>query len=652
MGASALALDFGGGEVNLVKREQTALAVCQPAKELPAKERGLRDEKWLFCKLVYEEHERTRANYPACCEVVAIKAHLFPHLVSAGKNGCSALKYDNYRNWIGKLKAPEKKAGKNKILWENKNALANCWSGGSERYGCELFWKLFFATYLNRNHWSMKQSWRMASRRTRELDRLAAIPNIDQVKYQVAKLNPLIVNNARLGPAWVRDHMLSYISRDWTAVMPNQIWFADHRVLDFPIRVWNEGKQRWEAVRPWICVYFDAKSWHAVSVQLLENSPNSWTVRNGLAQGIAYYGRPDALYIDNGRDFLCKGFGAPVTFSMNESGTETYEHSILKELDIKMTNSLPYNGRAKCVERFFGYLSREFDKLHPGYLGNAPAKRPDQAQLYYKNAHLLPNLNELCDLFDKWIAEYHQTPNNGKILNGLSPAQAFAPENRLQRAPMTEPELFRAFLKPVGKLYQVRKGPGVFFGKQEYRGTDELWKHFDKKVMIKTDANDPSHVFAFEPNGKPICECKAKPQVAAYAKSAKDRELLKAEITLQNRQAKLARTMVLQLTGGFEKLDPLTLYSLSAEQLDAPRLKLIDNKRSVKGGDHNPGIYAPADDPRLEPGYKEAIAPASAPKQLAAPETDGEQYEVSSSPEKLREFFKVAVAKKGDDYDY
>ena len=138
--------------------------------------------------------------------------------------------------------------------------------------------------------------------------------------------------------------------------------------------------------------------------------------------------------------------------------------------------------------------------------------------------------------------------------------------------------------------------------------------------MIKTDANDPSHVFAFEPNGKPICECKAKPQAAAYAKTDAERELLKAEIALQHRQAKLARTMVLQLTGGFEKLDPLTLYSLSAEQLDTPRLKLIDNKRSVKGGDHNPGIYAPADDPRLNPAYKEAITPAPEPKQLAAPE--------------------------------
>ena len=45
MGASALALNFGGGEANLVKREPTALAVRQPVKELPAKERALRDEK-------------------------------------------------------------------------------------------------------------------------------------------------------------------------------------------------------------------------------------------------------------------------------------------------------------------------------------------------------------------------------------------------------------------------------------------------------------------------------------------------------------------------------------------------------------------------------------------------------------------------------
>ena len=628
MGASALALNFGECEASLVKREQTALAVHKPEAELPAKERALRDEKWLFCKLVKEEHELTREKYPACCESVAVKAHLFPHLVTAGKKGCSALTYDNFRSWIDKLKEPKdqiSKGRKRKILWENKNALANCWSSGGKRYGCELFWKLFFATYLNRNHWSMKQSWRMASKRTRKLDPLSSIPSFDQVKYQAAKLNPLVVNNARLGPAWVRENMLSYITRDWTEVTPNQIWFADHRVLDLPIRTWNEEKGKWEAVRPWICVYFDAKSWHAISAQILDNSPNSWTVRNGLALGVARYGRPDSTYFDNGKDFLFKGFGAPVTFSLNESGTETYEHSIFKELDIKMTNSLPYNGRAKCVERFFGYMSREFDRLFPGYLGSTPSKRPDQAQLYYKNAHLLPNLNQLCDLFDKWIIGYHNTPNEGKILGGLTPAQAFAPENRLHRAPMAERELFEAFLKPVNKLHKVQKGPSVFFGKQEYRGGDELWKFFGTKVMIKTDANDPSHLFAFESNGKIICECSAKPQVAAYAQSDAERELHKAEMALQRRQAKLAKTMVLQLTGGFEKLDPLTLYSLPVEQLNVPKLKLIDNKRSVKGGDHNPGIYAPANDPRLNPAYKETISPA--PKQLAVASKSTKQIE-------------------------
>lgn len=674
MGASALALNFEDGEANLAKREQTALVVSKPETELSTKERALRDEKWLFCKLVTEEHERTRAKYPVCCENIALKNfHLFPHLVNAGKQGASALKNDNYRSWMGKLKEPKElvpKGRKRRILWENKNALANCWSSGGKRYGCELFWKLFFATYLNRNHWSLEQSYRMASKRTRELDTFSAIPSSDQVKYQVKKLNPLVINNARLGPAWVRENMLSYISRDWTEVMPNQIWFADHRVLDFPIRVWDENEQCWMARRPWICVYFDAKSWHVISAQILENSPNNWTVRNGLALGVARYGRPDSAYVDNGKDFLLKGFGVPVIFSMNESGTEVYEHSIFKELDIRMTNSLPYNGRAKCVERFFGYMSREFDKLFPGYLSNTPSTRPDQAELYYKceNAHLLPNEHGLCELFNKWLVEYHNTPNDGKILGGLTPTQAFAPENRLQRAPMTEQELIGAFLKPVNGLRKVQRGPSVFFGKQEYRGSDKLWKYFDKKVMIKTDANDPSHIFAFEPNGKPICECKAKPQVAAAAGKADEVKKLKAEMALQRRQAKLAKTMVLQLTGGFEKLDPLTLYSLSTEQLNAPKLKLIATKKSVKGGDHNPGIYAPAGDPRLNPGYKETIDISQKPEinnsdfredrkeaELAAfgeVAVKQEDKHETTDPETLREFFKVAVKNKTGDDEY
>ena len=51
-------------------------------------------------------------------------------------------------------------------------------------------------------------------------------------------------------------------------------------------------------------------------------------------------------YFDNGKDYTAKGFSTPFISSDNS------EHSIFKELGVKMVNSLCYNGRAKTIERF------------------------------------------------------------------------------------------------------------------------------------------------------------------------------------------------------------------------------------------------------------------------------------------------------------
>jgi len=570
---SGVATVSGGGSIILVTAAPKKLDV------MPSEWRAKALQKRDFCRAVIDYQERYRCSQEAAVTTIAAaQADQFPELAKRG-----LLNYANFRSWTGKIKV-----AKGKFDWSNTEALADDygWGQKSERKGDSRYWVIFWALYLNQNTLSVKRCFQMAGAAGRRIDPFMALPSIAQVQYQVANVDKRALYTSRRGETWVENNMITYIDRDWSTVMANQIWVADHRQFDMWIRTFDEGKQEWVPVRPWICAFVDAKSWHLIAAQIVVDNPNNATIRKTLVDGIKAFGVPAGIYSDNGKDFLAQGFAEPVKFTLDESNPEIYAHSILAELGIRVIKSLPYRGRSKLVERFFGEVSRSFDRLFGSYLGNAPQARPDSAHLYSKSQEMtmrLPSLQQFCDIFDAWLREYHNTPMDGKILAGMTPEQAFSPEKRYAKAPISEARLFYATLKPLPRLHTVARGPSVFFGKQEFRAVDQeaLWPYFERKVMVKIDAFDPEHVFAYTVDGRLICECKTKPQVAAIDGD------VGPEMRLQSQQKRTCKTLVWNLAGGFQNLSPLRVAALTGDELAHPeRLKVIDAVSSVKGPSH------------------------------------------------------------------
>lgn len=641
----ALKLETGARQNALARRAESLPA----ARDLTPEQTKKRDEKWLFCSLVVAASRNTGKSIEDCCIAIAAKdSHHFPTLIKSGQHGQSQLTYNNCRNWLLLLG----KKGKD-YDWSNRDALVDNYRNGAREFaGDPAFWPLFRAFYLSRQQLSIAESWRLAMRKCREDNSFSVIPNLDQVKYRVRQLDPTMLALARKGEEYVKGHHLSYINRDWSDVRVNEIWFSDHRVFDAWVKVWNEEKSQWEAVRPWLCGFTDGKSWYMVSWQITTESPNNETIRNGLALGIARYGRPAHLYIDNGKDFKKQGFSEPVKFG-------EYEHAILLDLGIDCITSLPYNGRSKTIERGFRNHAESFDKMFAAYLGNKPADRPDTSYYFSKHPEQLPTLEEFTRAFQNFLEKLHNRVNNGKIIGGRTLKDAFFNGERLERAPMSGVELYAAFLLPKAQLYKVRRGPSVNVDKTMYYG-DCLYRYYGQKLMVKTDRFDAEHVYVFEPNGKPVGECKTRKAIKALALTPEDRKAIGEEMKFQRGQLKRCYTMLNEATHGLHLLSPVELLALPAD-FDIVKL---GTTRSVKGANHTFSNYkaistseasnmsgAPDDNNINRFDFKEDRNEAKAAA-FDAVVSGGQRQEASSSPEKLREFFKVAVAKKGDDYDY
>ncbi len=556
-----------------------------------------RDERLQFCRLVLaKQAEVPHLNRKEACDLVAVaEAGRFPHLLQCGKNGTSALNYDNCRRWLEKLgKRPD-----GRYNLENAGALLENWTKGPRKVrGCFEFWRIFFACYLSLNRLDMTVAHRIAADWLRKYRPEEPPPSLSMCDYVIRrKLPKSAVELARMGESYYNQCYLDYTSRDPDSIRANEAWVADNRVLDVLARV-PDGKGGWKPDRLWVTLILDVKTWHVVSAQVLWHEPNNTDIRNGLADGIDQFGRPEYFYIDNGRDFKAKGFSTPVIFTPKINGSEVYSHSILQQLSIRVVIANPYNARPKVIERFYKEMAGKYDKLREAYLGNRPAARPETAALYYKpeNIELLPSVQDVAADFNSFLERYHHTAGHGKYLNGLTPAEAFSEERRISRPKLSREELAVAFLKPMPQTRKVEKrGPAVQYGKLRYVAVDPnlLEYYVDREVMVKFDNVDSTRLFAFTLEGKFITECRTVDYLPYFADTPEDRAKISEAESNHYGRRKRADSLIRMLTGGFNRLAARHLANLSPELLANPDvLRAVAENRSVKGLEHHHKVYS------------------------------------------------------------
>jgi hypothetical protein len=228
----------------------------------------------------------------------------------------------------------------------------------------------------------------------------------------------------------------------------------------------------------------------------------------------------------------------------------------------------------------FKDVAQSFDKYFAAYLGNKPSARPDVAQYFYKEPEELPSLEQFCQAWTAWLEQYHATPKNGEIHGGLSPA-AIWDGRKLDKPAWTLEMLKFATLMPEPSLRQVHRGPAISLDKKEYF-SEKLWSYLDKKILIKADTEDPERVFAFEVDGRLICECRTRSKIKALAvmDGEESREQIAAGMSRQRKQIINCYTYLKDLTRQEHLVSPAELL-LAAP--DAEVVK-VGERSSVKGG--------------------------------------------------------------------
>lgn len=304
---------------------------------------------------------------------------------------------------------------------------------------------------------------------TTATDRNWTVPSYATVHAVVRGLDPAMMVLTHEGHAAWRDRY-EMIHR-YRAPRPNEIWQADHTMLDVVV-LDATGK----TVRPWLTVVMDDHSRAVAGYTIFAGAPSALNLSLALRQAIwrksesewSVCGVPDILHVDHGTDF-----------------TSTHLGQAAAALRMRIVHSAVGRpqGRGK-VERFFGTLNTELLSTLPGRLAGVGAKaRPSLT---------LPDLDAVVGA---WIMRtYHARVHSQ---TGTPPLVAWRADGWLPRMPDSLEDL-DLLLVMVAKPRMIQRD-GIRFQGLRYVDTT-LAPFVGEWVTIRYDPRDLAELRVFHKN--------------------------------------------------------------------------------------------------------------------------------------------------------
>ena len=344
-------------------------------------------------------------------------------------------------------------------------------------------WEYFNSLYMTLQKRSIQRCWELTKREFPD------IPTVSTFERKVKTIPKLAKIRWRDGEKAFNDATPSML-RSREDIDSNDIWFSDHHEIDVAV-INNRGK----VFRPWLTVFFDARSDKVISFIVRDKSADATVIKQSLRLGMEKHGVPKELYFDNGKDYREKSFN------------KDFPLSISRQLGIGQIYAEPYHGQAKTVERFFRTFEDRFSKFIPTYLGKDAKQRPENMRVPFdKLKDKTPTMEQFLEAMTNFITEYNNTPSKGADMNGKCPEQVYY-ENLHVKNDVRDKSILRILCGTFDE--RVVQKNGVQYQGRFYYHT-ELLSHQGEKVIINADPYNMDELNIFDADMRAICKAPAK----------------------------------------------------------------------------------------------------------------------------------------------
>lgn len=302
----------------------------------------------------------------------------------------------------------------------------------------------------------------------------------------------------REGAKYFDDNHLPAIFTDYNAkeLHSNSMWVADHHKCDVLV------KYKDKIIRPWITAFTDFKSRYIVGYIVFPYEPNSDFILDCLAGAVKKCGVPDTFLTDNGKDYK----------SHDLFNTDN-DYSIVSILKSAVRTALPYNAKAKPIERNFRTIE-SLCKMLPSYVGDRPENRPTTMKGTNKmieRENKAMDFEEFKTFMDNNINIYHNTVHTGNGMNGRTPLQTYKESFAASGMKMLSDKAINYIFRRTTRTVTITEH-GVKFAELPnigyYNSVELLLYGVGKKVFAKYSTEDVTTIHIYSENGKYICEAK------------------------------------------------------------------------------------------------------------------------------------------------
>jgi transposase InsO family protein/ribosomal protein L28 len=442
----------------------------------------------------------------------------------------------------------------------------------------ELIW--FY--YLNKNKWPVAKVIRkLKDKEGVEVSRYIVY------RYIQTEIPESVKAYFRMGKKYFHDKFECYVNIDYTRYHSMQMVVYDHKTLDFASRVLRVDG--WHMARLFVTVVIDKRSRKPLG-WWVDETPSTLTIIRATRMMVETYGCPEEAQMDNGQDFRSYWFTGNawneqhVKFGAKE---EKAVSSIIDDLGTAVHFTTPDRGQSKNIERFFGFMSSEFDKEFESYLGSNTATRPDEAKLYLgsfegatkRDIMELPTVEETRELvtrFMYWFGAHHHHTGDG--MNGRTPDEVFA-ENLQARRDI--PEAYRKYIWTRREIKTVQRD-GVKSGNDWYYNT-QMQMFIGQQVELRVSIDDIGQAYIFSLDGEYLFDAVS--------------EFKDKGITEENNR-ELARKRA-------QAAKHLDKYKLAIKELQKDRKRQLEELRNAKAEGYvthvvnGDTVTAPANDRKL-----------------------------------------------------
>lgn len=320
----------------------------------------------------------------------------------------------------------------------------------------------------------------------------------------------------RLQPAQVRDK---------TALRALEIVNADFHKFDVFVRFPVEpGEDRPCIGRPQMVAFQDVFSGRILSWRV-DREPNAVAVQLAAGDMIEAWGIPDAVLLDNGREFAAKAItgGAPTRYRFKVREDDI--PGLFVALGCEVLWATPYSGQSKPVERAFRDLCDSIAK-DPRFDGAWTGNRPDAKPEDYGSRAV--DLDTFLAVLAEGIAEHNtRTGRRSEVAMGRSFAEVF--DESYTSAPIrkaTEAQRRLWLLGAEGLRADARTGAVSFQGNTYH--ADWMLALAGRRLIVRFDPADlwsGLHVYSGENEYLGHAPCKLK---VGFRDSAEARQLARA----------------------------------------------------------------------------------------------------------------------------